>query len=180
MSNTKVIDGVEFHQVLGFPGYYVNASGDVMSYRKQGCGMTLHDRPHRLRPTSDSDGYKQVTLLQDGREYTKKIHRLVLEAFVGPRPPEMQCRHLDGSRDNNDISNLRWGTQSENAQDRISHGRGQQGEHNANAKLTAAQVLTIRRISARGRTTYRKLAQQFGIGKSMVGFIVQRKHWTHI
>ena len=29
------------------------------------------------------------------------VHKLVLLAFVGPRPKGMQCRHLDGDPGNN-------------------------------------------------------------------------------
>lgn len=51
------------------------------------------------------------------------VHRIVLEAFVGPRPKKMVCRHLDGNSLNNNLSNLKWGTPKENAQDMVKHGR---------------------------------------------------------
>lgn len=40
----------------------------------------------------------------------KKAHALVLEAFVGPRPPKNDACHNDGNPKNNHVSNLRWGT----------------------------------------------------------------------
>lgn len=53
----------------------------------------------------------------------KYIHRLVLEAFVGPCPDGMEALHSDGNKTNNNVDNLRWGTPSENNRDIVKHGR---------------------------------------------------------
>lgn len=50
------------------------------------------------------------------------VHRLVLIAFVGPPTPGQVCCHNDGDPHNNRLSNLRWGTHSENNQDCVAHG----------------------------------------------------------
>ena len=42
---------------------------------------------------------------------TEAVHRLVLEAFVGPCPEGMCCRHFpDRDPSNNKLENLSWGT----------------------------------------------------------------------
>ncbi|QZE10566.1 hypothetical protein SEA_SCOOBYDOOBYDOO_251 [Mycobacterium phage ScoobyDoobyDoo] len=53
---------------------------------------------------------------------TRLVHRLVLEAFVGPCPPGMETRHLDDDPSNNRLSNLCWGTRLENTMDRVQNG----------------------------------------------------------
>ena len=50
------------------------------------------------------------------------IHIAVLEAFVELRPTGAVARHLDGDTANNQLSNLAWGSQSENLRDRRRHG----------------------------------------------------------
>ena len=50
------------------------------------------------------------------------VHRLVTAAFLGPRPNGAVTRHLDGSRSNNWVSNLAYGTHKENHDDSVSHG----------------------------------------------------------
>ncbi|MGH3845534.1 MAG: HNH endonuclease [Pseudonocardiaceae bacterium] len=50
------------------------------------------------------------------------VHHLVLTAFVEPRPPGKEGRHLDRNPGNNHLSNLRWSTHSENQLDQIRHG----------------------------------------------------------
>lgn len=47
------------------------------------------------------------------------VHPLVLEAFVGPRPPGMEACHADGNKTNNALSNLRWDTKRANELDAI-------------------------------------------------------------
>lgn len=180
MSKVQYIDGIEFRQVPDFPGYYVNASGDVMSYHKHGYGTTLYDKPHQLKPATDRDGYKSVILFQNKGRHAKRIHHLVLEAFVAPRPFAMQCQHLDGSPKNNCIENLAWGTSLENFADRAQYGREPRGQRAPNAKLTEVQVLAIRRIKAESNTTYKTISRQFSVGPEMVSLIVRRKRWTHI
>ena len=76
-------------------------------------------RPSKHPRTS----HQRVVLWKDGREYTRLVHRLVLEAFVGPCPPGMQGLHWDDDPANNVVENLYWGTSSQNRKDSIRNGR---------------------------------------------------------
>lgn len=63
--------------------------------------------------------YKKVVLYKNGKGITKKIHRLIAEAFI-PNPENKPCiDHIDGDRLNNSISNLRWATYKENTNNPI-------------------------------------------------------------
>ena len=68
-------------------------------------------------------GYAVVTLYSGGTGKTEYVHRLVLEAFVGP-PPQGKplALHWDDNPQNNALSNLRWGSYSDNAKDSIRNG----------------------------------------------------------
>jgi len=78
--------------------------------------------PHFLRPIADSGGYLYVNLYLNKRHATKKIHRLVALAFLGPRPAGMQVRHLNGNSGSAALTNLAYGTPVENMQDMVLHG----------------------------------------------------------
>lgn len=67
-------------------------------------------------------GYPAVALVQDGKQATHEVHRLVALAFLGPRPEGQEVRHLDGDRTNCTASNLAYGTRSENLADAQRHG----------------------------------------------------------
>jgi hypothetical protein len=67
-------------------------------------------------------GYQTVRLYKHFQRKALTVHRLVLEAFVGPRPANYECRHLDGDKTNNRISNISWGTRRENQLDNVRHG----------------------------------------------------------
>lgn len=79
--------------------------------------------PRILRPTPNLDGYPVVLLYSDGRRPSHKVAALVMLAFVGPLPPGLETRHLDGDHHNNNrLTNLAYGTRSENQLDRVRHG----------------------------------------------------------
>lgn len=60
----------------------------------------------RLNP----GGYSIVTLYPSQRPTMRMVHALVLDAFVGPRPPGAMIQHIDGDKINNALSNLRYTT----------------------------------------------------------------------
>jgi len=78
-------------------------------------------KPRILRLVRDKKGYLKVCLHHEGRQHDRRVHQLVLLAFVG-EPNDLVARHLDGDQSNNALVNLQYGTQSENVQDSIRHG----------------------------------------------------------
>jgi NUMOD4 motif/HNH endonuclease len=76
-----------------------------------------------LKPDITWQGYRRVGLVgDDGKQRHYSVHRLVLWAFTGENPPDLDTRHLDGNPANNTLPNLAFGTVSENAYDRVRHG----------------------------------------------------------
>ena len=62
-------------------------------------------------------------MYRDGKIWRVRVHRLVLEAFVGPAPDGMDGCHRDDDKDNNTLDNLYWGTRAENMADQVRNGR---------------------------------------------------------
>lgn len=108
--------------IAGYEGTYeVSDLGRIRS-------LDRLDRLGRLRPgvvrklQVDRDGYLQFHTGGKPRRQLR-VHRLVLMAFVGPPPvADSEALHGDGDPSNNALSNLRWGTRSENAVDAVLHG----------------------------------------------------------
>ena len=72
------------------------------------------------------------------------------------------------------------GTPQENMTDKTNKGRATKGEKQPLSKLTEKQVLEIRAKYAKGRITYNVLAKEYGVHKTSIGLIINRKIWTHI
>ena len=76
-------------------------------------------------PTITPNGYQVVSLSKDSVSRAHFVHHLVLETFSDEDRAGRDTRHLDGNRQHNTIDNLRWGTPSENASDRMESGSDQ-------------------------------------------------------
>jgi hypothetical protein len=72
------------------------------------------------------DGRCQVNLRVAGVGGGHRVHRLVLEAFVGPCPEGMEACHFDDDSSNNRLDNLRWDTSLANKVDMARNGNGNQ------------------------------------------------------
>lgn len=171
---------------LGFPGYRVGDDGSVWTCKKtvgngryKGSHSEIGDQWRRLATCPGTNGHLHVTLCPGRR--TKLVHRLILEAFAGPRPKGMQCRHFpDRNPANNRLDNLQWGTGKENQADRRVHGTAHLGEKHPLRKLTDEMVRAIREEWATHRTKQRTLARKYGVNQRAIWSVIHRKTWTHV
>lgn len=113
--------------VVGYENRYeVSDQGRVAakSYQARTRYGDLCWRPARiLAGRRNKKGYIIVALTgDDGKCIQKRVHRLVLEAFVGPCPEGMEGCHGPGGPGDNRLENIRWDTRQENARDIVRHG----------------------------------------------------------
>ena len=120
-----------------------------------------------------------VSLKHDGISLTQTVHCLVAAAFIGPRPEGLQVLHGSKSRTDNRACNLSYGTPKQNTADRLRDGNYPIGARNSNAKLTEADVRTIRARLATGETQ-QSIANAFGIVRVTVSDIKLGKKWAHV
>lgn len=122
--NPTRTDHEEWRPIPCYEGRYsVSDQGKVRSEDRiivTASGIQKRARGRILVQKSyDVAGHTRVNI---GRERTRTVHSLVLEAFIGPRPTGAVTRHLNGVASDNRLENLTWGTQSENALDTVKHG----------------------------------------------------------
>lgn len=116
----------EWRAIPEWEGFYeVSSFGRVRSlprvvYRSNGYVLNLKGKILKTNP--DTRGHHQFRLNRPGVRKIARVHRIVLEAFVGPCPEGMGALHWDDDKDNNHLSNLRWGTPTENQYDRVRNG----------------------------------------------------------
>ncbi len=147
-------DDEEWRPVVGWEGLYeVSDLGRVRSLDRMvssGLGRTKLYRGRVLvGKIAPSTGYRVCTLTSGaGRRKYALIHRLVLEAFVGPCPEGMECCHGDGDRANASLTNLRWDTRSANTIDAVTH---QTNLHARKARCPRGHEYTIAHEPGRSR-----------------------------
>jgi DNA-binding XRE family transcriptional regulator len=105
-----------------------------------------------------------------------QVHALVCEAWHGPCPDGLECRHLDGDHLHNVPGNLAWGTHTQNMQDKTGHGTQLIGERQPQAKLTEIQVIEIRK----SLKPYRTLAKLYGVSEPTIVSIRKGRTWKHL
>lgn len=104
----RVMPRGEGRSVAGYPGYTVFENGAV-------CGP--YGRPLIQKRVGR---YLAVVVRGvDRKAHEHMAHKLVLETFVGPRPPgAVACHGHRGGHDNS-VGNLRWDTPEANHRDRV-------------------------------------------------------------
>src|SRR5579875_178395 len=167
---------IEWRPVVGFPDYEISEDGRI---RRVGKPRPGYPHKHELIPwVFDRYGHMTIRLTVNGKRYTRAVHRLVAETFIGPRPtPRHGVAHWDGNPAHNHWKNLRWATQAENAADTVRHGRTNAGEKNPSAKVTAAQVAEIRKRYATGHERICDLAAEFDMHYVNMSNLLHGKSW---
>ena len=127
----------KWKDIPGYDGYQVSSSGKVRSRvnNRHGLGTKYHE----LRQVLSKKGYQTVVLRRGNR---RLVHRLVASAFI-PNPKNLPIvRHMDDNPLNNHFKNLKWGTQTDNMQDCVRHGR-LVGDTTAAIESTKKPVIAI-------------------------------------
>lgn len=155
----------EWKPVIGFEDIYeVSNLGRVK--RVLPCNRSPEGGVLKPWPRGPREGYLSVQLCQA----TRPVHRLVAEAFLGPRPDAAVINHIDGNKHNNSAVNLEYASQQQNAWHARDAGL-------TAAKLTYEEADAIRTRHASG-ISQRKLAKEFNVSQPTISAVVNRERWS--
>ena len=145
----------------------------------------------KIQKPANVNGYAYFsfrTVVRDGNRsrITKSLHRLVAENFLGkPLGDSTNVIHKDFDKWNNQVNNLKWATKSE----MFAHSRKsprtalaiqkRKGEI-TNSKLTATDVMRLKKKLKRGKNPLYKIAKEFGITHTQLNRIRRGENWGHI
>ena len=129
----------EFVTIPGYPRYSINQAGVI-----------VNDRGYEKAQQLNKDGYLKLNLYRNGKQTTKRVHRLVAEVFVPNPDNKSDVNHKDGNKLNCSSDNLEWTTKSENMLHAYATGlnprhvsRGMLGHKNPNAGRKRRSVRVI-------------------------------------
>jgi hypothetical protein len=100
--------------LIGYEGFYkINRQGEIWS-----CSRRMMMKPQLEK------GYYWVGLIDKNKKrYKGRIHRLLAFQYLPNPDDKTEVDHIDRNRANNDLSNLRWVSHKENANN-IEEGNG--------------------------------------------------------
>lgn len=150
--------------------YYVAKDGTVIN--KQFNRKLVH--------SVNNLGYHRIHPRYKGKRMNLFVHRLVAECFL-PNPENKPfVLHNDNNPNNNHVSNLRWGTQSENIAQAYRDNRiSAKGQNNGQSKLTDVDVRIIREARLKGFQG-RKIARYYKMSESWIYQICRGERWGHL
>jgi len=148
----------EWRPITGHGAGHYEVSDQGRVRRLTTRGGRLLALPTQVKVKPNRKGYMIAKLTVGGVTRDARLHVLVLEAFVGPRPtPEHEGDHEDGVRHHNTPGNLQWLTHAENL--------ARKREFGTHATIPFA---TIQAIRAQPDRTLVDLAAEHGIHFSTV------------
>jgi len=105
----ETLDNNYLIELEDFPCYFVGVDG-VYSDK--------FGKMKKMKGTINNQGYYTVGFHKDGKEYKKRVHRLIAEMFI-PNPDNLSdVDHINHNTQDNRLCNLRWVTQSDNERNR--------------------------------------------------------------
>ena len=125
----------------------------------------------------NNNGYGQLWF----RRKLHLAHRLSWLIHFGPIPPGVCVLHRCDTPACVNPGHLFLGTQNDNVVDCLEKGRARRavGEKHPSAKLSEAQVLSIRRACSEG-VPFAELARQYSVHPTTIADIHSRKKWKHL
>lgn len=171
----------EWRDIPDWEGMYqVSEDGRVRSVNRTVVQLGRWGQQRRcfkgkeLKLSKCSNGYVFVTLSRPGnRPKLALVHRLVALAFLRQPVSGEEVCHINGVREDNNASNLRWGTRRSNHADKIEHGTHSRGTRNPQCRLNEEIVRAIRSSSE----PLSVLAAKYQISQPTVSDIRNRKSW---
>ena len=114
-----------------------------------------------------------------------QAHRMMWILKYGEIPDGMLVCHTCDNGSCVNPNHLFLGTYSDNAKDMVAKHRHpwllRRGENHYAAKFTDQDILDIRRLyTPRGKYSQFKLAAMYGVARTTIQQIIERRSWTHI
>ena len=159
----------QWKDIEGFENYMVSSLGRFYSKK----------RDKIMKPTPDNKGYLRISFYEYGKSHTKKVHRLVAEAFIENPNNLPQVNHKNEDKLDNRVENLEWVDNGENQKHAIEHNlkRIVSGEEHYMCKLSDKDVEEIRRCYKFKHPIYNQveLAKKYGLSQAHISAIIRNK-----
>lgn len=171
------LDGEYFKRIPGFSQYLISMNGVIYNQRR--CKFMVR--------TYKDDGTILLSLTDDnGNRTPRRLHKLAYVTFIGPIPPNISIKHIDGNEWNNKPSNLKAVEANNlallNEPDIFSNPPERKSDEeymNHQYKFTPQDILNIRKRVSEGEKP-KELAKEYNCAKNIIERIRDRKIWKNV
>lgn len=101
-------------EVMGTEEQWRDVVGYEGLYQISNSGKLRNTKGHILKVHIAHNGYCYFNISKNSVAKSKRVHRLVAEAFIPNPENKAEVNHKDGDKFNNHVENLEWMTKSEN------------------------------------------------------------------
>ena len=135
-----------------------------------------------IKPQHTTEGYLFVHFpdpKKKGKRVNCRINRLVAMHFIPNPYNKPEVNHIDGNKENNNVSNLEWATRSENMKHCFSMGLhpSTRGENSHVATHTEEQILKIAELLCNPNLSLDDIANITGERKKFIQQIREKNNW---
>jgi|LakMenE18May11ns_1017448.scaffolds.fasta_scaffold9509050_2 hypothetical protein len=152
----------EWRIIGSFPNYEASNLGNVRHIKRQ--------KNRKTYPLDLSRGYGVVGITYMGKKYTKKVARLIWEAF-NDKPCDMTIDHIDRDATNNKIENLRCISCKENANHRLAQDKGNKYNFTNEDKTEIITKITKKELSVW------EVMKKYNVPMNYIYTIIKRGTW---
>lgn len=148
----------------GFSNYCISNYGRLVSCKIKKNKWKLSAKNKK------KNGYIEVTLWKNNKQYFVYLHILVLEAFEKRPSKNHQVNHKDHIKENNNLENLEWTTCSENQQKAMLFGARKIG-------ILDPKIIALIRLEYKEncKITKTALAKKYNTSRNIIFRIIRKQ-----
>lgn len=169
---------IEWKQIVikGYKtNYMISTDGHVMNITTKKI----------LKNKVSTTGYYTVCILYKNKRHTRKVYRLVANAFIPNPENKREVNHINGNKLDNRVENLEWATSKENKQHAIALGLyknasfNTKGSERSSATHTEEDAHKVCQLLELG-FGITKISRMLNFKYSFINNIKNRNKWKHI
>lgn len=166
------MEAITYKRHPEFRALFCGTSGDIFSLNKSIF----------LKGTPDKDGYLSICVSRLGKAFSKRKHRLIMEAFVGIS--DLTVDHLNNVKTDNRLTNLEYVTREENVSRSYHLGASNKrvcnGERANGAKLRENEVKDIIKMGRLKKYKIMELVDLYRVSYATIFNITRNKSWRYL
>jgi hypothetical protein len=151
---------------------------ELPHYQVSTLGRVRNRKGHILKGQILPGGYHVVFLYESRQCYPRYVHRLVVEAFLGPIPNDKEVDHCSHEHAKNHLSNLIVVSKHENRLRETAAGiRVYSGDGNPSRILSEKDIPVIRQRYKNGEKQV-TIAKDYGVASCTISNILRGRNWS--